>query len=100
MPQSNPGFDIRATRQGVELRVEVKAHTGSASIVDVTKREIEECSRQEAREGIRWELWNVENLSAAVPSPIRITRYDHIPDDALSERILALDLRKCTPVHP
>jgi hypothetical protein len=39
MPKNNPGFDIRATKDGKVLKVEVKGHKGSARIVDLTIRE-------------------------------------------------------------
>ena len=98
MPQKHRGFDIRATKNGAELRVEVKAHRRTASVVEITKGEVEECSRHQDRESVRWELWNIENLSTTVSSPIAITRYNQIPDEALRERLLTLDLRKCTPI--
>jgi hypothetical protein len=92
MPQSNPGFDLRATKDGNELRVEVKAHSGRATIVDVTQREYKEYLSQQ---GYHWELWNVESLAENDPNQIVITRYNLIPDEALDTRTFRVDLRKC-----
>ncbi len=92
MPQSNPGFDIRAKKEDVELRVEVKAHGGRATIVDVTQREYKEYLSQK---GYRWQLWNVEYLAENDANPALITRYDTIPDDALDVRTFRVDLKRC-----
>jgi len=98
MPQGNPGFDLRAKKDGNELRVEVKAHSGRATVVDVTQREYKEYLRQQ---GYRWELWNIEHLAENDDSPVVITRYDTIPDDALDARTLRVDLKKCqSPANP
>jgi hypothetical protein len=94
MPQDNPGFDLRAKGDGEELHVEVKAHSGRASVVEVTQREYKEYL---AQQGYRWELWNVEHLAESDASPVRITRYDTIPDDALDVRTFRVDLKKCQP---
>jgi hypothetical protein len=92
MPQGNPGFDLRAKKDGDELRVEVKAHGGRATIVDVTHREYQEYLGQQ---GYRWELWNVEHLAENDISSVVITRYDTISDDALDVRTFRVDLKKC-----
>jgi len=92
MPPSNPGFDLLATREGEKLRVEVKAHSGRATVVDITQREYIEYLRQQ---GYRWELWNVEHLTEGDPNQVVITRYDQIPDDALDARTFRVDLKKC-----
>jgi hypothetical protein len=92
MPQDNPGFDLRAKKDGDELRVEVKAHRGRATVVDVTHREYKEYLGQQA---YRWELWNVEHLAEDDPNSVVITRYDQIPDDALDARTFRVDLKKC-----
>jgi len=92
MPQANPGFDLRARKNGEELRVEVKAHRGRATVVDVTQREYREYLGQQ---GYRWELWNVEHLAENGASPVTITRYDAIPDDALDTRTFRVDLKQC-----
>jgi hypothetical protein len=92
MPQSNPGFDLRAKKDGDELRVEVKAHSGRATVVDVTQREYKEYLGQQ---GYFWELWNVEHLAKDDFYPVVITRYDQIPDDALDARTFRVDLKKC-----
>lgn len=92
MPQKNPGFDLRARKGGEELRVEVKAHLGRATMVDVTQREYKEYLGQQV---YRWELWNVEHLAENDTDPVAITRYDDIPDDALDTRTFRVDLKKC-----
>ncbi|RLB94442.1 MAG: hypothetical protein DRH50_06390 [Deltaproteobacteria bacterium] len=92
MPQGNPGFDLRAKKDGDELRVEVKAHGGRATIVDVTQREYKEYLGQQR---YRWELWNVEHLAKDDSHQVVITRYDQIPDDALDVRTFRVDLKRC-----
>jgi len=92
MPQANPGFDLRAKKDGDELRVEVKAHSGRATVVDVTQREYREYLGQQ---GYRWELWNVEHLAYDDSHPVVITRYDQIPDDAIDARTFRVDLKRC-----
>jgi len=98
MSQFNAGFDIRATKDGECLLIELKAHTHTAQVVDLTRRELEEhyrCNRDGAA-GERWELWNVENLAADATSDVHISRYDSILDDAFRTRILSLDIRRCS----
>ncbi len=97
MPLENPGFDLRATKNGQELRVEVKAHSGRATIVELTQPEYKEYLGQQE---YRWELWNVEHLAERDPSRVRITRYDTIPDDALETRTWRVDLKKCKLTAP
>ena len=92
MPPDNPGFDLRAKTDGQELRVEVKAHTGRATVVDVTQRQYKEYLGQQ---GYRWELWNVEHVAENDAEQIAITRYGDIPDDALDARTFRVDLKKC-----
>lgn len=92
MPQGNPGFDLRAIKDGDELRVEVKAHSGRATVVELTQREYKEYLGQQ---GYRWELWNVEHLAEDDSHSVTITRYDQIPDDALDARAFRVDLKKC-----
>ncbi|MDZ7391636.1 MAG: ATP-binding protein [candidate division KSB1 bacterium] len=92
MPQGNPGFDLRAKKNGDELHVEVKAHSGRATVVELTQREYKEYLGQQ---GYRWELWNVEHLAEDDSHSVSITRYDQIPDDALTARTCRVDLRKC-----
>jgi len=98
MPPENPGFDLRAMRSGKELRVEVKAHTGRATVVDVTQRQYKEYLGQQE---YRWELWNVEHLSENDTEPVALTRYNDIPDAALDVRTFRVDLKKCqVPSYP
>ncbi|MCS6924345.1 MAG: DUF3883 domain-containing protein, partial [Candidatus Binatia bacterium] len=92
MPRDNPGFDLRAKKNGEELRIEVKAHSGRATVVEVTNREYREYLSQQ---GYRWELWNVEYLAESDARQVAITRYNEIPDDALDTRIFRVDLKKC-----
>ncbi|MBI3464248.1 MAG: ATP-binding protein [Planctomycetes bacterium] len=92
MPLDNPGFDLRAKGNGEELRVEVKAHTGRATVVDVTQRQYKEYLGQQ---GYRWELWNVEHLAADDADSVTITRYHNIPDDALDACMFRVDLKRC-----
>ncbi|MCX7806868.1 MAG: DUF3883 domain-containing protein, partial [Planctomycetota bacterium] len=91
MPRGNPGFDLLGKKDGDELRVEVKAHRGRATVVELTSREYKEYL---ARQEYRWELWNVEHL-AENDAQVVITRYDTIPDDALDARTFRVDLKKC-----
>jgi hypothetical protein len=92
MPQGNPGFDLLARKEQDELRVEVKAHSGRATIVNLTQREYKEYL---AQQGYRWELWNVEHLAESDINPVCITRFETIPDDALDVRSFRVDLKKC-----
>ena len=92
MPQQNPGFDLLARKPGEELHVEVKAHMGSATVVEVTRSEYEAYREQQ---GYRWELWNVEHLSEKDSSKVVITRYDDIPESALTSRAYQINLKEC-----
>ena len=92
MPQNNPGFDLLGTRNGDELRVEVKAHTGRATVVDLTQRQYEEYKNQQ---GYRWELWNIEHLAEKDKQPVTITRYECIPEEALIVRTWRVNLNQC-----
>ena len=74
-------------RDGEELRVEVKAHSGRATVVDVTQREYKEYLGQQ---GYHWELWNVEHLAENDGEPVAITRFVNIPDDALDVRMFQI----------
>ena len=98
MPQFNAGFDLRATKEGECLLIELKAHAHTAKIVDLTVSELREYERCKLSVGAgkRWELWNVENLAADATEDVRITRYDSIADDAFKARIHSLDLRLCS----
>ncbi|MCX8038458.1 MAG: DUF3883 domain-containing protein, partial [Candidatus Sumerlaeia bacterium] len=91
MSPENPGFDLRAKKNGEEWRIEVKAHEGRKTVVDLTMREYDEYMKQGK---YRWELWNVENL-AENDARIVITPYNTIPIDALDIRTFRVDLKKC-----
>lgn len=98
MSANHPGFDLRGRRDNEELRVEVKAHMGRATVADVTQRQYKEYLGQQ---GYQWELWNVEHLATQDVQPVAITRYDDIPDDALEARTFRVDLKKCrSPAKP
>lgn len=98
MPQENPGFDIKATKGEKELRVEVKAHLAEASSVKITLNEVKESAKcNQGKDQLRWELWNVENLSEDTSGPI-MRRFETVPDDALKATEFALDLTKCVPI--
>jgi hypothetical protein len=98
MPFDNKGFDLRARRSNEELRVEVKAHVGRATVVDVTHPQYKEYLGQQ---GYCWELWNVEHLAESDTNQVVLTRYDRIPDDALDVRTFRVDLKRCqTPSDP
>ncbi|MFC1844055.1 sacsin N-terminal ATP-binding-like domain-containing protein [Thermodesulfobacteriota bacterium] len=92
MPQNNPGFDLLGKKGSDELRVEVKAHLGTATVVDVTHRQYIEYLGQN---GYRWELWNVEHLAEDDTQQPVITKYDSIPEEALDARTYRVDLKKC-----
>jgi hypothetical protein len=100
MPQENPGFDISATKEGKELRVEVKAHLQEASSVNITRTEVKEsvrCNQGKDKHKVRWQLWSIENLSEDAPAPI-LRRYGTVVDDALTPIEFVLDLTKCIPI--
>ena len=92
MPTDHPGFDLRGRRGDEELRVEVKAHKGRATVAEITQRQYKEYLGQQ---GYRWELWNVEYLAAENAHPVVINMYINIPDDALAARTFLIDLKKC-----
>jgi hypothetical protein len=95
--ESNPGFDLLGKKDGDELRVELKAHSGRATVVDLTLRQYQEYLGQQ---GYRWELWNIEHLSAEDGELVTITRYCDIPDEALDTRVFRVDLKKCNICPP
>jgi len=96
MPDSNPGYDLRATKEKETLRVEVKAHLKTAAKIDLSIREWEECVRwKNSSDGNRWELWNVENLSADSAAPIKISRCTEIPEEAIETSMMRVDVRRC-----
>ncbi len=96
MPFENPGYDLRASKGQEVLFVEVKAHRGKSYIVDLTPSEYRLFAECRARKGgQRWELWNVEHLSANAPLPVQVVHYDTIPEEALDVRMFKVDLRRC-----
>ena len=98
MPQQNQGFDLRATKDGNELRIEVKGHLHESNVVELTVREYEEYLKWQSSESlIKWQLWNVENLDEG-PRPVIITRYEIINDEAMRGKNFSLDLRQCKPI--
>jgi hypothetical protein len=101
MPRENPGFDLKATRDSEELRVEVKAHLGMATVVDdLTKRQYDEyLASKNGSMDYKWELWNIENLKKDDSRKVVITRYDDIPEEALDSKMFRVDLKKCIPAE-
>ena len=96
MPFDNPGFDLRGTRsQSQELRIEVKAHLGRATVVELTTREYQEYLSRESSY-YDWQLWNIEHLEQGAASPVTITKFKTIPDDALDAKSFRVDLSKCS----
>ncbi|MGO8926552.1 MAG: hypothetical protein ACLQU3_06670 [Limisphaerales bacterium] len=97
MPDTHPGYDLLAQKGEENLRVEVKAHLRTASVIDLTIRELHEYARwkEAGRPLERWELWNIEHLAGADESEVIVTRYSDIPEDALDAKLLRVDLRKC-----
>ena len=69
--------------------------------VFVTGKEWDESRQRNKRAADdRWELWNVENLSAGAGG-VRITIYTDIPDDARSrESGYWIDLQACSSTVP
>ena len=96
MPLDNPGFDLRATKaQSRELRIEVKAHLGGASVIDLTRREYQEYLGRESG-GYDWQLWNIEHLRKDAGSSPTVAKFRTIPDKALDARIFRVNLRECS----
>ena len=93
MAFENPGYDLLAKRDGKELHVEVKAHTGRASIVQITIAQYREYLK--SGKEYHWELWNVENVDTDFEESGVATRYGWLPDEALDVRLFRLDLAKC-----
>ena len=94
MRPDNPGFDLLAKKDNEELHVEVKAHSGRATVAELTHREYLEYFLQQ-KQGYRWELWNVEHLAEDDTNQVAITRYAEIPEEALEARTFRVDLKKC-----
>lgn len=97
MPQDNPGFDIRATKNSEELRIELKSHLRTSDTVIVTARELQEYLRAKAGTSWRWELWNIDNLASDSEADVHLSRYIDLPDDAITGKQFQVDLRLCTP---
>ncbi|MGB9601498.1 MAG: protein NO VEIN domain-containing protein, partial [Limisphaerales bacterium] len=93
MPSNNPGYDILAEKENEKLHIEVKAHIGFATVVEITMREYLEFKNQN---GYRWELWNIENLAEDDKQEVVITRYKNIPDEAIESKTFRVDLKKCS----
>jgi hypothetical protein len=97
MDRYNPGFDIRAIKPGVPtLLIEVKGHIGESILVDLTIREYEEYIRHLSSNDVRWELWNIVNLSADREGDVLFSRHSQIPEEAIAGvRQLRVNLRRC-----
>jgi hypothetical protein len=99
MAQMNPGFDLRAQKDGKQILIEIKSHLRKCNVVDLPIRQYGEYLRTNEGDGaICWQLWNIENIEAG-PEPIRIQPYDEIPQEALSTKQLRVDLRLCRPIR-
>jgi hypothetical protein len=90
------GYDIEAEKDGNRILVEVKGHAGSALKADVSISQIREYDRHLGSKNVRWELWNIENLSEEALSPMTITPIGHIPDEAMEAKSFRVDLTKCS----
>lgn len=99
MPGHNPGFDIKAKKGGGELRVEIKAHKSKASSIELTQAEYQEYIKCQELESVKWELWNIENLSKNIDEKITISRYQLLNEDAFKARVLTINLSKCDRVE-
>jgi hypothetical protein len=96
MSPDNKGFDIKATKDGVELRVEVKGHRGASHIAQVTDTQIRECERCSSSHGREiWQLWNVEHLAASDTQTVAITIVRWIPPEARKADRYRVDIRQC-----
>jgi hypothetical protein len=98
MPGHNPGFDIKAKKDAVELRVEIKAHKSKASSIELTQTEYQEYIRCQELENVMWQLWNIENLSESIDDNITITRYKSLNEEAFNTRSMTINLSKCAPM--
>ncbi|MFH1744044.1 MAG: DUF3883 domain-containing protein, partial [bacterium] len=99
MPQRNPGFDIKATKQNEEIYVEVKAHSGKSNVVSLTSREYKEyvlCNRSNSN--TKWQLWNVQNLTKDSSDSVTIFCCEEIPEEALTEKEFRVDLSCCPEI--
>ena len=59
------------------------------------KAQLDECEKHRDGDGIRWELWNIEDLSTSREGPVIISRFDAIPFNAVRATEVAVDLTKC-----
>ena len=96
MGSNNPGYDLKATKTGELLKVEVKGHGGESQTVLVTQREWEEHIQTQAVQGVIWELWNIQNLSKASGKNPTIQRVRHIPNSAKRDNGYWIDLSQCS----
>jgi len=96
MPFENPGYDILARKDDIELRVEVKAHAGSANVVELTLRQYDEYRGQGK---YHWELWNIEHLGEKDFHAVKITRYNNIPEEALDVGTFRVHLNQCKAIE-
>ena len=67
-------------------------------VVSMGVRQLEECVK--ASDDAPWQLWNVENLAQDAAPAVRITCYEHIPENAYRAVQLCVDLKKCSPTVP
>ena len=96
METSNPGYDLKATKPGELLKVEVKGHSSESQTVFVTQREWEEHMWTDGVENQSWELWDFQNLSKASGKKPTFRRIRHIPKSAKRESGYWIDLSQCS----
>ena len=99
MGLDNPGFDLRARKDGKTLKVKVKSHEREADGVFITQRECEEYLKAPGPMET-WELWNIENLAMSLGKLPTIQRIGHIPESARKEIGYWVDLSQCSHEPP
>lgn len=93
MPEDNPGFDLKASKEGKTRLIEVKGNVGSAYKVEITLRQFEACFNPQKYGGDAWELWNVENLSRESKLPHRARVYKTLLLDNVQAKTFHYDLQ-------
>ncbi len=97
--QNHPGYDLKATRDGKEIHIELKTHERTSGYAYLSVRQYKEYIESKAStSSIKWQLWTVENLVGL--DKIRIRCYDEIPNDenVMRSTKFRLDLGKCRPI--
>jgi hypothetical protein len=97
-PFDYPGHDIEASKGGRTLYIEVKAHKNISSYADISLPQFEEYCRYNKNTDdshIRWQLWNIENLSENANGKIRLRIIENLPDECLNIKGFKVDLGEC-----